>query len=128
MHQMFDNLLSEITINKGTKELYSEILKNSIKKYSSERNTRAKSLEAEIKKTTELIENADERILNKDIGIETYNRMNDKYQTQLRGLKAEQSELKTEKNPIEQYVDGGLALLSNLITIYKKVIMKEKEL
>jgi len=120
VHQMFDNLLSEITINKGTKELYSEILKNSIKKYTSERNTRAKSLEAEIKKTTELIENADERLLNKDIGIETYNRMNDKYQTQLRGLKAEQSELKTEKNPIEQYVDGGLALLSNLITIYNK--------
>jgi len=46
--------------------------------------------------------------------------MNDKYQLQLRGLKAEQSELKTEKNPIEQYVDGGLALLSNLITIYNK--------
>ena len=63
---------------------------------------------------------ADERLLNKDIGIETYNRMNDKYQSQLRSLKAEQSELKTEKNPIEQYVDGGLALLSNLITIYNK--------
>ena len=46
--------------------------------------------------------------------------MNDKYQSQLRSLKAEQSELKTEKNPIEQYVDGGLALLSNLITIYNK--------
>ncbi len=46
--------------------------------------------------------------------------MNDKYQLQLRSLKAEQSELKTEKNPIEQYVDGGLALLSNLITIYNK--------
>ena len=57
---------------------------------------------------------------NLHIGIETYNRMNDKYQSQLRSLKAEQSELKTEKNPIEQYVDGGLALLSNLITIYNK--------
>ncbi|WP_338410425.1 hypothetical protein [uncultured Flavobacterium sp.] len=46
--------------------------------------------------------------------------MNDKYLTRLRGLKAEQSGLKTEKNPIEQYVDGCLALLSNLITIYNK--------
>ncbi len=33
---------------------------------------------------------------------------------------AEFARLKTEKNPIEQYVDGGLALLSNLITIYNK--------
>jgi hypothetical protein len=120
VHQMFENLLSELTISNGIKELYSEILKKSIKKYSFERNTLVKSIEAEINKTSELIENADERLLKKDIGIETYNRMNDKYQLQLRSLKAELSELKTEKSPIEQYVEDGLALLSNLITIYNK--------
>lgn len=92
----FRKLYSDfLGISNGTKELYSEILKNSIKKYSSERNTRTKSIESEINKTTQLIDNADERLLNKDIGIETYNRMNDKYQSQLRSLKAEQSELKT---------------------------------
>jgi hypothetical protein len=33
-------------------------------------------------------------------------------------LKAVQLELKAEKSLIEQYVEDGLALLSNLITIY----------
>jgi dTDP-D-glucose 4,6-dehydratase len=33
---MFENLLSELTISNGIKELYSEILKKSIKKYSFE--------------------------------------------------------------------------------------------
>ena len=35
-------------------------------------------------------------------------------------MKAVQLELKAEKSPIEKYVEDGLALLSNLITIYNK--------
>ena len=119
-HAMFEEILIGLTLNDGIKQLYSEVIKDASKSFTSEKQVRIKNITNELNKIEELIANADDKLLANEIGIDTYNRMLNKLESQKNTIQLEFSNLTDSKNPIEKYIEGGLALLSNLPKIYTK--------
>ena len=126
VHNMFHELLTELTINTNVKELYKNIIKDEARRLNKHRIKLSSKLKMEIEAIQRDIENLEDKLVAGDIGSDTFNSINKRYLEKLRNRKSELEKLFGDQEPIEQYVDGAFEMLTNLNDIYSNGSYEEK--
>lgn len=126
VHGMFNDLLSSLTINSNVKDLYKEMIHAVAKDSAKEKLKAIKVLQTKIEENETMLINIEDRLASGDIKADTFARMNERYLNAIRDYKAELEGLKEEQSPLEEYIDKGLALLTNLDEVYENSSYENK--
>ena len=128
VHKMFYNLIENLTINQNIIDVYRKILSDASEQQKKSNHKNIVRIEREIRQLEIQIHSIEDRLANNDIGLDTFNRINQRQQSNLMELKSELHRLNTAEQPTTDYISNGLEFLSNLKNIYIKTDYEGKRL
>ena len=117
-HSNISNVLKGLQINKNVKELFADILKDTEVKSKGDRELSLTAMLDKQKLLKKRIEDAEDMLFNKDIGVDRVNSMVSRYTNELMALNTEIEVLSNNSESIKGFVESGLELLTNLDRLF----------
>jgi site-specific DNA recombinase len=125
---MFNSLLEELKINENVHSLYKHILVDTIKTKEGDKGATIKKKLKEKDKMMQNIYEIEDRLATKDIAPESFNSMNNRYQSKIRTINNDVENLNTKYEALEDKVEGAMNVLLNLPKLYSNAEFEGKQL
>lgn len=119
MNDRFVEFMNGLTVRKEVAELYHHVLLDVYKGNEGERRKQAGDIDAEIQKLKETISQAEDRLFEGKIDLDTFNRGKQKYAKAIQNLQCEKEELKNLDTDLMNQISFSLHLLQNLGQLYE---------
>ena len=127
VNELFEKLLSELTIEEDLNEIYKSILSGCHSKSKVDKQTMIHSLNREEAKLTKRLEMAEDSFFDREIDVQTFNGMKRRIDNRLGEIKDELKKLSTKNKVLEKHLEKGLKGLQNLEQNYKAGTTKKKK-
>ncbi|WP_417558732.1 recombinase family protein [Mesoflavibacter zeaxanthinifaciens] len=114
-HKMLENdILRNIKVNNNVLELYKEILTDIQRKKRGDKVNSQELVKKKIKETSMSLEVAEDKLIKNDISVDTFNRISNRYNKNLRDLKAELQISKDTQEVSTKIIDKACKVLENI--------------
>ncbi|TDI78296.1 MAG: hypothetical protein E2O79_11810 [Caldithrix sp.] len=122
------NYLQSFKIPDEVLNLYYHILQDVFKKDDGKRDSEINSLEVQINKLKEQIDNVEDKFIEDSIDSETYNTVKARYKAKIDLLRNRKTELESQDSNFIRYAKYGFSLLKDLYRYYLKsnIAVKQK--
>ena len=128
LNEEFIRLLESIQMPEEILMLYREFLKDVFKENHQTKQQKLKLIETEIEKYQSKLDDATDRLIENDISNSAYKRAEERYTAKVNELQEKIYTLRTTISPIEDYIDSGVILLSDVSTYYVNADLETKKL
>ena len=128
MHDDFNQLLASFEISEEYLTLYKEILLDVISGNQKTKEQGIKSLDKQIQQYQDNLDEAVVRYSEKKLSDSAYNRIVKQYENMIDELMSQQADISYSDCPIEDYVQSGMTILSDLPRYYTNADMETKSM
>ncbi len=127
VHQSIEDILSKISFNAQTLNLYLKMLEKLFDKEDMVRKDEIVKTENEIEKVKKRMTNLQDQFMDNHISPEEFQAMKQRVEKDLTGLSCKLKDLKSDKSPFKEYVKSTVPMLENLVEYYRKSDGKTKK-
>ena len=127
-HELFDNLISNLTIDQGVADLYLDVIKEQYGDDKASRTRKISKIEAEIETLQETIERAEDNLFEGKIDASTFEKGKARYGQKIADLRFELEELKSASTNFMSNIKKCLNVLKNLKTFYNSGSWETKQM
>ncbi len=120
VHDEVAKILADLQIHPNIQQLYKEILLDVANKSVEDGIKQQKKKVIERSDLQKKIEETEDRLVNKDISIDTFNSITERYKGRIREINSDLEEISygTKNNDLKYCVEAGLKMLSNLHDLF----------
>ena len=124
---MFEkDILKEIHVNDNVIALYKDILLDLQHKKRGNKRNNESLIQKKIEETIQALETVEDKLINDDIGIDTFNKISGRYNQKLRDLKAELLITKEAQGVSNKIIDKVCKTIQNLPKLFKNSDFEQK--
>jgi site-specific DNA recombinase len=127
LHNKFLNWLSNISFRPEIGSLYLAVMEDVFKENEGDRNSEIKKLECELKKQSEFMDLATEKLIIGDLDKYGYQRMKENNTKKCAEIKHRILEYKSADSGYMEYAKYGISLLSNMSSYYSTATIESKQ-
>jgi site-specific DNA recombinase len=120
-------LLQHYTFKPEIKDLFKEVVMDSIKGSSQDTQAKLQHIQLEIEKTRQRLESLQDKFIDNEIGKEDYNMLKSKYNTDIERLIAQRSDISLMTKNITLQLEFCMDILENLSGFYEKTDVVGKQ-
>ncbi len=127
-HQMFENLLTKYTIDKGVSDLYFDIISEKYGNNRQIRSVKMNKITNEIEELKEIISKAEDNLFEGKIDVSTFERGKAKYLKKIADLEYNYSDLKNHDQNLLKQIKIALKIFENLKNLYNTASWEGKQM
>ncbi|WP_313805557.1 recombinase family protein [Flavobacterium sp.] len=121
VHIIIKDMLSQITINAGIKNLFKAILEDFIDSSNKEDVIRLNKLETELKTIEGMIENAEDKLMSNEIDKQQFDNVIKRYNARKKECENSILDLMSKKDESKKYINKSLDLICNLENVFNRL-------
>ena len=115
----FISFMNKLTVKKEVTDLYYQVLLDTYKNNEGDRKKRIYEIDSEIQKIKQTITEAENRLFEAKLDLETFNNGKERYTKAIHDLQYEKEELKNLDADLMKQIDFSFGLLQNLGNLYE---------
>ncbi|MCB0409205.1 MAG: recombinase family protein, partial [Flavobacteriales bacterium] len=119
MNEKFIEFMNKLTVSEQVADLYHHVLQDVYKSNEGDRKKRIYEIDAEVLKLKKTITQAEDRLFEAKIDLDTFNSAKNRYNKTISDLQYEKEELKNLDTDLMKQIDFSFDILQNLGNLYK---------